>query len=113
MDEDPSNVARFHYIRRRRNSEQHLLAPRPYADRDRDTLHFTIVGMAGFPFSGYSLTELVDGTKWLMYDGTAVATIRDNTITGTFDGRISLLDQATRAILGECRAADHRIDFVR
>ncbi len=81
--------------------------------RDVDTLRFTIVGLSDFPFSGYSLTELVDGTKWLMYDGTAVATIRDNTITGTFDGRISLLDQATRAILAECRAADHKIDFVR
>ena len=81
--------------------------------RDGDTLHFTIVGLADFPFSGYSLTELVDGTNWLMYEGTVVATILGNNITGAFAGRISLLDQATRAILAECRATDHKIDFVR
>ena len=80
--------------------------------RDGDTLHFTIVGMAS-DFYGYSLAELVDGTKWLTYDGTAVATIRGNNITGPFDGRISLLDEATRAILAECRATGHKIDFVR
>lgn len=84
--------------------------------RDGDTLHFTIVGMGNDSFDdlfNYHLAELVDGTKWLMYDGTAVATIGGNNITGAFDGRISLLDQATRAILAECRATDHKIDFVR
>lgn len=81
--------------------------------RDGDTVLFTIVGMADVPLSSYSLTELVDGTKWLMCDGTAVATIGGNNITGAFDGRISLLDQSTRAILAECRATDHKIDFVR
>ena len=79
--------------------------------RDGDTLYFAIVGMAG-DFYNYSLAELIDGTKWLTYDGTAVATIRGNNITGAFDGRISLLD-ATRAILAECRTSDHTVDFVR
>lgn len=84
--------------------------------RDGDTLHFTIVGMGNDSFDdlfNYHLAELVDGTKWLTYDGTAVATIRGNNVTGAFDGRISLLDQTTRAILAECRATDHKIDFVR
>lgn len=84
--------------------------------RNEDTLHFTIVGMGKDSFDdlfNYHLAELVDGTKWLTYDGTAVATIGGNSITGAFDGRISLLDQATRAILAECRTTDHKIDFVR
>lgn len=84
--------------------------------RDGDTLHFTIVGMGNDSFDdlfNYHLAELVDGTKWPTYDGTAVATIRGNNVTGAFDGRISLLDQTTRAILAECRATVHKIDFVR
>jgi hypothetical protein len=84
--------------------------------RNGDSLHFTIVGIGNDSFDdlfSYHLAELIDGTRWLTYDGTAVASVQPNNITGAFDGRISLLDQATRAIVAECRATDHRVDFVR
>lgn len=85
--------------------------------RDGDTLSFTIVGIPAGDFLSYAydsgLAELIDGTELLTYDGTAVATIRASNITGTFDGRISLLDYATRAVLAECRGTDHKLDFVR
>ena len=85
--------------------------------RDGDTLSFTIVGMPADDslsyFYDYGLAELIDGTELLTYDGTAVATIRGSNITGAFEGRISLLDHVTRAVLAECRGTDHKIDFVR
>lgn len=85
--------------------------------RDGDTLHFTIVGMGNDSFDDLfnsHLAELIDGTKWLTYDGTAVASIRRNNITGAFNGQIALRDDdAARRVLAECRATDHTIDFVR
>jgi hypothetical protein len=85
--------------------------------RDGDTVSFRIVGIPTDDFLGYfydyGLAELIDGTELLTYDGKAVATIRGSSITGDLDGRISLLDYATRAVLAECRATDHKLDFVR
>lgn len=84
--------------------------------RDGDAIQFKIVGMAHpDDWYGSSLAELIDGTKWLAYDGTAVTTHRGNNITGTFDGQIALRnrDDPTRANLVECRATDHSIEFVR
>ena len=81
--------------------------------RHGDTVQFNIVGLGNDLF-GPNLAELIDGTKWLTYDGTAVATIRGNAISsGAFDGQIALRDDATRAVLAECRATDHKIEFVR
>jgi hypothetical protein len=81
--------------------------------RNGNTVQFTIVGLGNDLF-GPNLAELIDGTKWLTYDGTAVATIRGNDISsGAFDGQIALRDDATRAVLAECRATDHQIEFVR
>ena len=85
--------------------------------RDGDTVSFTIVGLQADDFSGfydYGLAEVIDQTKWLTYDGTAVARIAGHNITtGTFDGLIKLHDAKSGATLAECRATDHKIEFVR
>lgn len=82
--------------------------------RDGDTLRFKIVGMGDGSFDDLfnaHFAEQIDATKWLAYDGTAVATIGGNkSITGAFDGQIALRD-ASRAVLAECRATDHKIEF--
>ena len=80
--------------------------------RNGDTIQFTIAGMVEDPFS-YSLAESIEGTKWLTYDGTAAAAIRGKNISGAFDGQIALRDNASSAILAECRATDHKIAFAR
>ena len=81
--------------------------------RDGDTVSFTIVGLQDDPY-GYGLAEVIDGPKWLTYDGTAVAHISANNITtGTLDGLIKLRDAMSGATLAECRATDHKIEFVR
>jgi hypothetical protein len=85
--------------------------------RDSDTVSFTIVGLQAddiFGLYDYGLAEVIDGEKWLTYDGTAVARISANNITtGTFDGLIKLRDAMSGATLDECRATDHKIQFVR
>lgn len=84
--------------------------------RDGHAMQFKIVGMAHpDDWYGSSLAELIDGTEWLAYDGTAVTAHRGNNITGTFDGQIALRnrDDPTRANLVACRATDHTIEFVR
>lgn len=85
--------------------------------RESDTVNFTIVGLQADGFLelyDYGLAEVIDGAKWLTYDGTAVALISANNITtGTFDGLIKLHDAKSGATLAECRATDHTIEFVR
>ena len=84
--------------------------------RNGDTVQFNIVGMGNDSFDDLfnsHLAESIDGTTWLTYDGTAVASIRGNSITGTFNGQIALRQDASRAVLAECRATDHKIEFVR
>jgi hypothetical protein len=90
--------------------------------RNGDTMQFEIVGMnLNFPPYGYSLAELIDGNTWLAYDGAARATIRGNTISGAFDGKVVLREVLSDdaygtvlgAVLAECRATDHKIEFVR
>ena len=83
--------------------------------RDSDTVSFTIVGLQTDDVFNYDsgLAEVIDHTKWLTYDGTAVAHIAANNITGTFDGLIKLRDATSGATLAECRATDHKIEFVR
>jgi len=57
---------------------------------------------------------VIDGTKWLTYDGSAVSHVAANNLaTGTFDGLIKLRDAISGATLVECRATDHTIEFVR
>ncbi len=81
--------------------------------RDTGTVGFTIVGLQDDPY-GYGLAEVIDGAKWLTYDGSAVARIAGHNITtGTFDGLIKLHDAKSGATLAECRATDHKIEFVR
>lgn len=81
--------------------------------RESDTVSFTVVGLQDDLF-GYGLAELIDGAKWLTYDGTAVAHISATTITtGTFDGLIKLRDAKSGATLAECLATDHKIEFLR
>jgi hypothetical protein len=86
--------------------------------REGDSVHFTIVGVVegldaligGDP----GLAEVIDGTKLLTYDGSAVnPVVADDMATGTFDGLIKLRDQRSGATLVECRARDHQIAFVR
>jgi hypothetical protein len=85
--------------------------------RDGDTVRFKIVGVpTGFPDSFYDsgLAEVIDQTKWLTYDGTAVVHIAGNSVTmGTFDGLIALRDASSEATLVECRARDHKVEFAR
>jgi len=84
--------------------------------RNGNTVRFEIVGLRDDSFDSlfeYSLAESIEGTKWLTYDGAAVASIRGKSITGTFNGQIALRDDVSRAVLAECRATDHKVDFVR
>lgn len=86
--------------------------------RDGDSVRFTIVGVVddfGALIGGDpGLAEVIDGTKWLTYDGSAVNTVAANNIeTGTFDGLIKLRDAISGATLVECRATDHKIEFAR
>jgi hypothetical protein len=60
------------------------------------------------------LAEVIDATRWLTYDGSAVNHVAGKNIaTGTFDGLIKLRDAVSGAPFLECRAADHTIEFVR
>ena len=86
--------------------------------RDGDSVRFTIVGVVddliGLIGGDPGLAEVIDGTKWLTYDGSAVNHIAaSNIATGTFDGLIKLRNATSGATLVECRATDHKIEFVR
>ncbi len=86
--------------------------------RDGDSVRFTIVGIVddflGLIGGDPGLAEVIEGNKWLTYDGTAVTHIVSNDLaTGTFNGLIKLRDALSQATLVECRATDHTIAFVR
>jgi hypothetical protein len=61
----------------------------------------------------YGLVELIDLSKELYYNGTAVATIGDRAITGSFVGSITVKDRFSQAVLGSCQASDHKFEMVR
>jgi len=76
--------------------------------RDGDALQFDIVGEGGRWF----FADLVEDGE-LRYDGTATATMLDNgNITGTFDGRITILAGASLSPLAVCGATDHKMELV-
>ena len=76
--------------------------------RDGDALQFDIVGEGG----RWYFADLVQDGE-LRYDGTATATMLDNkSITGTFDGRITILGGASFSPLAVCEATDHKMELV-
>lgn len=78
--------------------------------RDGSTVRFTI----DTNWDGdYGLVELIDSTNELYYAGSASATIDNRIIDGSFNGKLTYQNRFTRAILGQCDAADHRIVFTR
>lgn len=74
--------------------------------RQGDSLSFVLVGAD--PEVG--VVELV-GNRYVRYDGTATVTMGDKTISGLFNGRISVVNSGNFDLLAECSAAEHRMEF--
>ena len=75
--------------------------------RNGDAYSFVMLGGLGDTLVG----ELIAGDREVDYDGTAVATRTDNTITGTFNGKINVIDSASGTVVASCDAKDHKIEF--
>ena len=84
--------------------------------REGSTVHFDI-------YDGYSLdlgndlvfVERLDPGRNLAFSGVATGTIEEEAIVARFDGRVQLRSVSgfPPAVFAECRAADHRLEFVR
>jgi hypothetical protein len=62
----------------------------------------------------YYILEQVGADRYLSFAGTAVGEISDKRIAATFDGRIYVRHLSpSGGIVAECRASDHRLEFVR
>jgi hypothetical protein len=83
--------------------------------RAGSTVHFDI-------YDGYSLdlgndlvfVERLDPGRNLAFSGVATGAIEEEAILATFNGRVQLRSVGfPPAVFAECRAADHRLEFVR
>jgi hypothetical protein len=63
-------------------------------------------------FAAYAMVVVIGQGTYLSYVGRAVGEIADRRIAATFDGTITLR-HSSWSIIGECRAADHRLELVR
>ena len=76
--------------------------------REGDLFSFSITGGLGDSQLG---DKLANGRE-VYYDGSAIATRNGTTITGTFNGRIEVIQTATGGVISKCDASDHKIEFV-
>jgi hypothetical protein len=80
--------------------------------REGSAVHFDISD--AFTFADYAVfVERLDPQRNLAFSGVATGVIEGNAIIATFDGRVQLRSVVGSPVFAECRAADHRLDFVK
>jgi hypothetical protein len=81
--------------------------------RDGNTVHFDIDDtFVPFVDDDPMFVERLDPQRNLAFWGVASGVIEGNAIIATFNGRVQLRSVVGSPVFAECRAADHRLDFV-